>query len=572
VPLIRPVMSPRGTEYSFAYLIARLSALLRRLNLKLRIILCAFLALTSLTAANTVAARLARQARQAQNSGQLVRAYLLFAEAAARDPSNPTYRADRDALASAAQLLTKAKVETANISADIKAAETAPEQAATEPAIEAASPGELEQAESLQPLPQLRPNSSVHDFDLRGDEKFLFQEVATPYGIRALWDPDLQSQTNLRLHIDHADFRTAMEALTVATNTFVFPVAEQAIFFARNTTAKRAQLEPAILLTIPLPNAVNPKDLAEAANAVRGALNLRAMAFDAASRMVIVRDRLSRARIARSLLEALLLPRAQVSIEVQLLTLDSARSYHYGLALPTSFPVINFGHIGGFQTILPSISNAANFFLVGGGATLFGVGLADATLFATYSKSFTSNLYDASMIVGDGQTANLHVGDKFPIPQTLNTGFQQAGGSIYNPIGQVTLEDLGLVLKMTPHVNGESDIALDIEAEYKALGTQRINTVPSINQRQFKGSVMLREGQWAVLAGIDENTSTVTRNGIAGLSQIPGLNQALGENTRDNKSESTLLVIKPTITRLPMSGFISPQYLLGPILGARVLL
>jgi type II secretory pathway component GspD/PulD (secretin) len=540
--------------------------------LKLRIILSAFLALTSLTAADAVAARLAREARQAQNSGQLVRAYLLFAEAVARDPRNPTYRADRDALAPAAQLLSKAKIETANISADIQAAETALGESASKPAIEAASRTELEQAETLQPLPHVKPNPSLHDFDLRGDEKFLFQQVATAYGIRALWDPDLHAQINLRFHIDGADFRTAMEALTAATHTFVFPIAEQAVFFARDTAIKRAQLEPTILLTVPLPNAVDPKDLAEAANAVRGALNLRAMAFDATSRIVIVRDRVSRARIARSLLEALLLPRAQVSIEVQLLTLDSDRSYHYGVSLPTTFQLVDFGHIGALRAILSGVTNSMNLLAFGGGATLFGVGLTDATIFATYSKSFTSNLYNASMIVGNGQTANLHVGDKFPIPQSLNTGFQQTGGSIYNPIGEVTLEDLGLVLKLTPHVNGESQIGLDVEAEYKALGTVTIQTVPSINQRKFKGSVMLREGQWAVLAGMDENTSTVTRNGLAGLAQIPGLNQVLSENTRDNKSESTLIVIKPTITSLPMSSFISPQYLLGPILGARVLL
>jgi hypothetical protein len=34
----------------------------------------------------------------------------------------------------------------------------------------------------------------------------------------------------------------------------------------------------------------------------------------------------------------------------------------------------------------------------------------------------------------------------------------------------------------------------------------------------------------------------------------------------------TLLVIKPTITRLPMSAQISPQYFLGPERGERVLL
>lgn len=545
---------------------------LRRLNLKLRIVLFAFLALTRLTAADRVAARLAREAREAQNSGQLVRAYLLFAEAAARDSRNPTYRADRDALAPIAQLLTKANVETANVSADIKAAENAPDQPASEPPIESGLSRESNQAETLQPLPELKPDSSVHDFDLRGDEKLLFQDVATAYGIRAVWDPDLQPQTDLRFHIDQADFRTAMEALTSATRTFVFPIAEQAVFFARDTPIKRSQLEPSIQLSVPLPNVVDPKDLAEAANAVRGALNLRAMAFDIGSRMVIVRDRVSRARIARSLLEALLRPRAQVSIEVQLLTLDSDRSYHYGVSLPTTFRLLEFGHIGALRTLLPTLTNPLNFLAFGGGATLFGVGLTDATIFATYSKSFANNLYNAIVTVGNGQTANLHVGDKFPIPQSLNTGFQQAGGSIYNPIGEVTLEDLGLVLKLTPHVNGDGDVGLDVEAEYKALGTQSINTVPSINQRQFKGNVMLREGQWAVLAGIDENTRTVTRNGLVGLAQIPALNQVLSENTRDDKSEHTLLVIKPTITRLPMSGLISPQYLLGPISGARVLL
>ncbi|MGI9073118.1 MAG: type II secretion system protein GspD [Bryobacteraceae bacterium] len=540
--------------------------------MKLRIVLFAFLALTRLTAADRVAARLAREAREAQNSGQLVRAYLLFAEAAARDSRNPTYRADRDALAPIAQLLTKANVETANVSADIKAAENAPDQPASEPPIESGLSRESNQAETLQPLPELKPDSSVHDFDLRGDEKLLFQDVATAYGIRAVWDPDLQPQTDLRFHIDQADFRTAMEALTSATRTFVFPIAEQAVFFARDTPIKRSQLEPSIQLSVPLPNVVDPKDLAEAANAVRGALNLRAMAFDIGSRMVIVRDRVSRARIARSLLEALLRPRAQVSIEVQLLTLDSDRSYHYGVSLPTTFRLLEFGHIGALRTLLPTLTNPLNFLAFGGGATLFGVGLTDATIFATYSKSFANNLYNAIVTVGNGQTANLHVGDKFPIPQSLNTGFQQAGGSIYNPIGEVTLEDLGLVLKLTPHVNGDGDVGLDVEAEYKALGTQSINTVPSINQRQFKGNVMLREGQWAVLAGIDENTRTVTRNGLVGLAQIPALNQVLSENTRDDKSEHTLLVIKPTITRLPMSGLISPQYLLGPISGARVLL
>ncbi|MBV9781731.1 MAG: hypothetical protein JOY62_17345 [Acidobacteriaceae bacterium] len=568
---------------------ARFSLNIRLQKLNLRLLVVNFCALACFAASDPVAARLAREAREAQNSGQLVRAYLLFAEAAAREPGNSTYRANRDALAPVAQLLAKANIENAEISSDIKAAgATNPSPPATakassesppagepglgtETSADSISAKQIRRIEALAPLPKLIPDSSLHDFDLRADEKSLFHTVASTYGIRVIVDPEMQPEHPIHFQIDQADFRTAMDALTAATNTFVFPVSADTVFFARNTASKRSQLEPMILLTVPVPDALDQKELAEAANAVRGALNLRSMAFDSETREIVVRDRVSKARVARSLLQALVLPRAQVSIEVQLLTVDSDRIYHYGLSLPTTFQLLDFGHIGGFQNILASVSTPMNFLAFGGGATLFGVGLADATIFAMYSKSFATNLYDAAVVVDNGQAANFHVGDKYPIPQSLYTGFQQTGSSaLYNPIGEVTMEDLGLVLKLTPRVNGDSEVSLDVEAQFKALGSQKLNTVPTINQREFKGGVVLREGEWAVLAGIDEDTHTVTRNGLPGISQIPGLNQLLSENTREDKTEKTLLVIKPTITRLPMSAGISPQYLLGPSAGPSV--
>ena len=54
---------------------------------------------------------LAKEAKKAQNSGQLVRAYLLFAEASARDPKNESYRVNRDGLRPLAKLLSKAGLE-----------------------------------------------------------------------------------------------------------------------------------------------------------------------------------------------------------------------------------------------------------------------------------------------------------------------------------------------------------------------------------------------------------------------------------------------------------------------------
>ncbi len=514
---------------------------------------------------------MAREARNAQNSGQLVRAYLLYAEASARDPGNPTYRANREALAPVAQLLTKAQVENADISADVKAAAAAPADFNPGPPIELASERDWERSPDLQPIPHLDVSASIATFNTRGDEKALFQEVAAAYGIHVIFDPELQPQQSIRFQIDQADCRTAMEALTAVTHTFVFPVSRRELFVAQDTELKRSELEPNVLLTFPLPNALDQNQLIEAANAVRGVLTLRAIGWDSATRTVMIRDRVSRARIARSLLEAVLLPRGQVSIEVQFLSLDSEASYHYGASLPTTFQLLNIGASSALHSALPAITTAANFLTFGGGASLFGLGIGDSTIFATYARSFTRLLYDATVVIGDGQTANFHVGDKYPIPQSIYTGFQQTSSSIYNPIGQITLEDLGLILKLTPHIDGEEEVSLNVESNYKSLGTQTYNTVPAINEREFKGSVILREGQWAILAGMNSDTQDVTRTGLEGLSRIPGLNQILSENTRDTQMDKILLVIKPVITRLPISGSISPQYFLGPLRGESVL-
>jgi general secretion pathway protein D len=176
-------------------------------------------------------------------------------------------------------------------------------------------------------------------------------------------------------------------------------------------------------------------------------------------------------------------------------------------------------------------------------------------------------------VVADGQSATLHVGDKYPIPTSLYSGASQSTGpAAYNPIGQVTQEDLGLTIKILPHVHGDGDIDLALEANFETLGNIVLNSVPSVNERGFKGELTVEEGEWAIVAGMEQDSRSVTKSGIPGLSDIPGLGALFTQTTRDHSTSNTLVVIKPTITRLPMSAEISPQFLLGSQRGARVLL
>lgn len=532
--------------------------------------ICLLLALAFVCEASgdRVAARLASEAKKAFEAGETVRAYMLYAEASARDPQNASYRESRDELQPAAMLLSKAKVETSDISQDIAIAKA--EKQNPEPPIERASLAAWEHDPALQPLPHVTANDLRLDFDLRGPAKTVIEKVTSAYGVKTIIDPDLTSKEEIHFQLTQADFRSAMEAATLATGTFVFPVTSKLIYFAPNTEQKREQLEPMTLLTFRLPDALNEKDLIEAANVVRNLLQLRSVGWDSQNRIVMIRDRVTRARIARSVLQALLLPRAQVDVQVKFLAVDTDKKYNYGSQLQTSIPAYFLGHIGGLTTVYPSITST--LLLVGSGGSLFGLGLADATFFAQYTNSFAQTIYDADVVVGDRQTANFHVGDKYPIAQSLYSGYSQGEASIYNPAPEITMVDLGLVLKITPYVNGEGNVALDLEAEYNTLGSVVVDSIPSIADRAFKGTVNLQEGQEAILAGLDSDTISFSRSGLIGLSQIPILNELLSQTTRETQTTQVLITVKPTITRLPMASWISPQYLLGPEHGERVLL
>jgi general secretion pathway protein D len=520
-------------------------------------------------AADPTAAQLAREARKAQNAGLIVRSWMLYTEAARLDPSNVSYATNRDALAPLARMMAKAgfQTESQNLSGLRQAAAAEPSEPS---ALEHPLPGETEQIRQLRPPPQLTAPTGRHSFETTGKDTDIFQTVAAAYGVKVVFDPAFQPQTGIRFQVADADFRGAMNALTSVTDTFLFPISPTTVFVARDTTQKRDQFEPVVAVSVPLPDSADPKDVNEAANAVKGVLQSQRILLDGATRTVVLRERLSKANIARALLESLIQPKAEVSINVELLELDESTNMHYGLSLPTQYPLVNFGQLGGLNVIPTIPSGFTQFLTFGGGATLIGIGVTSAAAFAMTSKSWTKAFVEVQVNSTSGLPADLHVGDKYPIAQTLYTGPVAAGAGA--PFPNTTQEDLGIVLKVTPRVYGQGDIGLDLEVGYKSLGSITFNTIPSVNEQEFKASVRLKEGEWAVIAGLDAATRTLTRTGIFGLVQLPYLNEVLAENTRTSDNSRSLVVMKPHLNRLPPDPLESPVFLFGGDNGAKVLL
>ena len=482
-----------------------------------------------LSGSDQQARRLFEEAQKAERSGDVVRAYALYSQAVARDPYNLEYWRRQ-------QLL--------RIPATLRVQPT-PAPAPSQKVEEKPAPA----AEIREPLPpvELRARPGRIDLDLRGDSRSLFSGVARAYGLEAVFDSDYPPGGTLRFQLQQVDYREALHALEAATGSFAIPLTERRILVAQDTPQKRADLEPVVSVEVPVPLALTAQQAQEMVRAVQQALGLSRVAYDSQHAVILIRDRLSRVRPAQEMIQRLTANQPLVSIEVDFLEQAGSGSTSFGTSLQRLFPLIDFG--GAWNSLASIPAGFTRFAVFGGGKTLLGIGLTDAQAFARTSQSAGHTLFRADIHSLNGQQASLHVGDKYPII----TGRYLSS----NPADQlavpasVNFEDLGLVLQLTPHVNGGGEVTLDLDAEFKALTGQTVDEIPVLSNRKLTSEVRVRAGEWAVIAGLMSSSQARTISGLAGLSRIPLVGPLFRQDTRDRSNDEVLVILKPTILSPP---------------------
>ncbi|HSP67373.1 MAG TPA: type II and III secretion system protein, partial [Bryobacteraceae bacterium] len=220
----------------------------------------------------------------------------------------------------------------------------------------------------------------------------------------------------------------------------------------------------------------------------------------------------------------------------------------YGLQLQSMAPILNFGTF--FHNIAPTIAGFTRFATFGGGATFMGIGIVDASAFATVNRGTAESIFHADVAGLDGQAASFKVGDRYPI---ITSAYIGEGGAGQNTgiTPAVQFQDLGLILKITPTVQGNGEITLDVDAEQNALSGSANNDIPVITSRHYQGITRLVEGEWAVVTGLMTTTIRESRSGFPGLSSIPILGRLFTKTTKVEDVGQTLIVLKPHIISLP---------------------
>ena len=412
--------------------------------------------------------------------------------------------------------------------------------------------GDLVAARYLGAPLRLKPSPGSRSFDLRGDSKTLCEQVLKAFGIEAVFDADLQPLPNLRFRVADAAFVEAMEALQLATGTFIVPISGRMALLAKDLANKRQELEHTMAIAVPLLNTTTVQEAQEMARAVQSLMEIQKFGVDANQRLVVIRDRESKVLPALALFNDLMRNRAQVMVDVELMEANNSSDRSLGFRLPTEFPVVALKKVFNSGPSYPA--GVANLLTFGGGASFLGLGLANSQVFGTFSESNSRSLSKAQIRGVDGQPMNFHLGDRYPV---LSAGYfgdtGDATGQVYRPPPTFNFEDLGVLLKLTPHVHSGGEVSLEIEADYKVLTGQALNGIPVIASRSFKASARMSMGETAVIAGLIRASEARTLTGIAGLSQIPVIGHLFRQETRTKDEGQALLVIRPHLIDLPPS-------------------
>ncbi len=475
------------------------------------------------------------RAQELEEQGETLLAWLAYSQIAGLDRGNEL------AVGKALQLRTAALA---------KASLTSTAQFAGEAEIPEEmriSERELREARELLPPPMLEPKKTLVTMRLTSDAKTLTQRLFDQFGVEVIFDGDYENRQDLRLVLEESNFEASSYAWGLVTNSFLIPLSPKLALVVRDTDQKRREQERVVAMTMPIPTAISSPEAQELARAIQQMFELQRVAIDTTRGTLLVRDRWSKVRLADAALSQLLSLRGQVMIECELYEINEQSNLSFGFSLPRTSQLIPI--IGNPKFIRPAVSGTFNAIGFGGGATLFGLGVTTANIFASMTHSHVSSLYVSQLRSLDGLAASLHIGDRFPIiTAQIQTQFQNTPGqNVLASAPQIQFEDLGLTLKITPHVHANREVTMDVESEFKVLTGETNNDIPVIANRKYTGTVRLKDGEWAVAAGLITSNEARTLTGIAGLANVPILGPALSSNGRDKRRGQTLLILRPRI-------------------------
>jgi general secretion pathway protein D len=437
-----------------------------------------------------------------------------------------------------------------------------------------------------------KPIDGHHDIHYRGDSRGLLTAVAASYGLAVVFDDSFPSR-RVRFDLENADFGTAMQAASAVTKSFSVALEDTVLFASADTLENHKLYDRMGMRSFYIPGSSTVQELNELMNSLRTLFEFKFATLNAASSTITVRGPQAALEAATQFLGQLDSTRPEVLLDLKVFQVSHTYARSIGLHVPDNFKLFNIpaaalaalggqniqslinqliasGGINqaGNQTIsalLAQLQSQQNSIFsqplatFGGGLTFMGLSLDQLSAALTMNESSVQELDHVQLRASQEKEATFKLGSRYPIlnasfaPIYNNSAIAQVVGnqSYAAPFPSVNYEDIGLTLKAKPLVHNNLDVALELDIEFRTLGSTNTNGIPDILNREYKGGILLKEGEPAVVAGMVTKSDEKSLSGLPVFSTVPGLGLLTSQTSKQEEDDELLILITPHVVRSP---------------------
>ncbi|MEZ6060364.1 MAG: secretin N-terminal domain-containing protein [Planctomycetaceae bacterium] len=154
----------------------------------------------------------------------------------------------------------------------------------------------------------------------------------------------------------------------------------------------------------------------------------------------------------------------------------------------------------------------------------------------------------------DNQQAFIQVGQR--VPRIVSSQLTQLG-----QINSLALEDVGLLLGVTPRISPEGNVVMEIDAEKSEVGPERdgipisvsvdgsVIRSPRVNVTSAQTTVSAASGQTIVIGGLISNSNKSLSRRVPWLGDLPLLGNLFRYDGYTNRRKELLIILTPHVIR-----------------------
>ncbi len=183
------------------------------------------------------------------------------------------------------------------------------------------------------------------------------------------------------------------------------------------------------------------------------------------------------------------------------------------------------------------------------------------TISADNKLKVLSNPY---LLASNNTESKIEIGDQVPIivgetttgSITVQPGTNQPSQTFTQ---NVQYRDTGIILTITPHINENRFVTLEIQQEISEVTQEQFGGTrnPAIQKRNINTTVVVKDAMSLILGGLIRTKKSTSKSGLPLLSDIPLLGPLFSSLTRRNETVELLMVITPRVIGDPQEAIMA---------------